>query len=211
MVDKAFLEVSRLEKRLSRLTKLLAGLPVEQLQSKRWPVAWQSDQRKSLEQSVVSWQDDASVPQCPFCQQEFSSYSFRRHHCRTCGKVVCGDLNTQCSTIVALDVAKSAFLPPAWLTALRLTIIGPFTANEKPVPINKLEIDIRLCKECKATLFDKRDIADDIARVSPDLRAYKNLIQFERGIRLLLPRFQKLLTTLQLVFSIAPYGYRPTC
>lgn len=33
----------------------------------------------------------------------------------------------------------------------------------------------------------------------PDVRAYENLVQFERGIRLLLPKFQKLLAALQYV------------
>lgn len=37
----------------------------------------------------------------------------------------------------------------------------------------------------------------DITRKPLELRAYENLIQFERGIRLHLPRFQKLLTALQ--------------
>lgn len=108
--DKAYLEVSRLEKRLTRLTQLLANPPPEQSISnvnKRWSLTFQKDQRKTLEQSVVTWQDDASVLRCPDCQQEFSSYTFRRHHCRTCGKVVCGDPQTGCSSEVALNVATS--------------------------------------------------------------------------------------------------------
>lgn len=108
-VDKALLEVSRLEKRLTRLTQLLASLPVDQIQSnanKLWSLSWQGDQRKALEQTIVSWQDDASVLRCPFCQQEFSSYSFRRHHCRTCGRVVCGDPATACSTEVPLSISS---------------------------------------------------------------------------------------------------------
>ena len=111
-VDKATLEVSRLEKRLTRLTQLLASLPLEQIQSganKRWSMSWQNDQRRALEQTVVSWQDDASVPKCPFCQQEFSSYSFRRHHCRTCGRVVCGDPLTGCSSDVPLSITSRAY------------------------------------------------------------------------------------------------------
>lgn len=110
VVGKELLEVSRLEKRLTRLTQLLASLPPEQLQSgtsKRWPLAWQNDDRKSLEQSVVTWEEDANVPACPFCQQEFSSYTFRRHHCRTCGRVVCGDPATQCSSEIGLNIAPS--------------------------------------------------------------------------------------------------------
>ncbi|EZF69512.1 hypothetical protein H105_07976 [Trichophyton soudanense CBS 452.61] len=180
-VDKAFLEISRLEKRLTRLTQLLAGLPLEQVQSKRWAIGWQTDQRKALEQSVVSWQDDVEVSICPFCQQEFSAYIFRRHHCRTCGRVVCGDPATECSSLISLDVTKSQ---------PRL--------SEKPAP-DKINLDVRLCKDCKTTIFSKRDFMEDIAREPPDVRAYKNLVQFERGIRLLLPRFHKILAALQFV------------
>lgn len=123
-VDKAFLEVSRLEKRLTRLTQLLASLPVEQIQSntsKIWSIAWQNDQRKALEQTVVSWQDDSSVLRCPFCQQDFTSYTFRRHHCRTCGRVVCGDPTTGCSTEVPLSITPCKSLtywlkPPPLIT-----------------------------------------------------------------------------------------------
>lgn len=107
-VDKDLLEVSRLEKRLTRLTQLLASLPAEQIQSstnKLWSISWQGDQRKALEQTIVSWQDDSSVSRCPFCQQDFTSYTFRRHHCRTCGRVVCGDPATACSTEVPLSIS----------------------------------------------------------------------------------------------------------
>ena len=109
-VDKALLEVSRLEKRLTRLTQLLADPPLEQATpapSKRWSLSWQKDQKKALEQTVIAWQDDATVSRCPYCQQEFTSYTFRRHHCRTCGKVVCGDPQTGCSSEVGLTVATS--------------------------------------------------------------------------------------------------------
>ncbi|KAL2222653.1 putative vacuolar segregation protein [Thermoascus aurantiacus ATCC 26904] len=182
-VDRAFLEVSRLEKRLTRLTQLLSNLPPDQIQSganRRWPVAWQSDQRKRLEQSVVSWQDDASVSRCPFCQQEFTTYTFRRHHCRTCGRVVCGDPETGCSSEVGLSVLSKK----------------TESSSEKSTAA-KIDVDVRLCKECKATLFNRRDFEADRMRQPPDVRAYNNLVQFERGIRLLLPKFQTLLAALQ--------------
>jgi hypothetical protein len=115
-VDKTLLEVSRLEKRLTRLTQLLAHPPEEVLQAannKRWSLSWgQNDPRKALEQSVVAWQDDAEVPRCPYCQQEFTQYTFRRHHCRTCGKVVCGDPVTGCSLKIGLNVASSTSYSP---------------------------------------------------------------------------------------------------
>lgn len=182
-VDKALLEVSRLEKRLTRLTQLLASLPPEQIQSganKLWSIAWQSDQRKALEQTIVSWQDDASVLRCPFCQQDFTSYTFRRHHCRTCGRVVCGDPTTGCSTEVPLSITPLSH-----------------TSAEKASNAEVINIDVRLCKECRATLFDRRDFEADLARKPADVRAYENLMQFERGIRILMPKFQKLLAALQ--------------
>src|SRR5688572_5679018 len=73
------------------------------------------------------------------------------------------------------------------------------TTGMSEKPARKLSIDIRLCKDCKATLFDRRDFEQDLLKEPPDLRAYRNLVQFERGIRSLLPRFQKLLTALQFV------------
>lgn len=56
-----------------------------------------------------------------------------------------------------------------------------------------------MCRDCRATVFSRRDFASTLALKPPDVRAYENLIQFERGIRLMLPKFQRLLTTLQFV------------
>ena len=60
-----------------------------------------------------------------------------------------------------------------------------------------MNIDVRLCKECQSTLFSHRDFETDRLERRADVRTYENLLQFERGIRLLLPKFQKLLTALQ--------------
>lgn len=106
-VDKTLLEVSRLEKRLTKLTQLLANPSAEQATagSLLWSLAGAKARRKQIEQSVVDWEEDAGVLRCPFCQQDFSSYTFRRHHCRLCGRVVCGDALTDCSVEVGLTVA----------------------------------------------------------------------------------------------------------
>lgn len=69
--------------------------------------------------------------------------------------------------------------------------------TEKAATNDLINVDVRLCKECKVTLFDRRDFQADLSRKPPEVRAYENLVQFERGIRLHLPRFQKLLTALQ--------------
>jgi rabenosyn-5 len=112
-VDKQYLEISRLEKRLTKLTQLLANPPEEAIANNGGllnplnTLSGQKDQRKALEQTVVTWEEDAKVSRCPFCQQEFGSWSFRRHHCRICGRVVCADPKTACSTEIGLNVASS--------------------------------------------------------------------------------------------------------
>ncbi|KAI5368337.1 putative FYVE zinc finger, Zinc finger, FYVE/PHD-type, Zinc finger, RING/FYVE/PHD-type [Septoria linicola] len=183
-VDKQYLETSRLETRLTRLTQLLADPPpMEQNQSAStylWAsIAGSKSQMRALEQSVVPWEDDTTVSECPFCHQPFSQYSFRRHHCRICGRVVCGDLNTACSTEIGLDVATIADV-----------------ATEKP-GAEKVAVDVRMCRDCQRTIFSKADFARELNAPTPDQRAYNNLIQFEQGIRLLLPKFQRLLGPLQ--------------
>jgi hypothetical protein len=108
-VDKLQLETSRLEKRLSRLTQLLANPPdvVEpEGRGLLWTFGGNRNQQRALEQSIIAWEEDTAVPRCRFCQQEFSNYSLRRHHCRLCGRVVCGDVQTQCSTLVGLNVVN---------------------------------------------------------------------------------------------------------
>jgi hypothetical protein len=108
-VDQTLLEVARLEKRLTKLTQLLTSPPA--IPSGSGGLLWQlpgvRNQRKAIEQSVVAWEDDANALRCPFCQQEFTTYTFRRHHCRLCGRVVCGDPLTDCSKEVGLNVAAS--------------------------------------------------------------------------------------------------------
>ena len=63
--------------------------------------------------------------------------------------------------------------------------------------VGQVEVDVRMCKDCRHTVFSRSDFAATLAFKPPDVRAYDNLVQFERGIRLLLPKFQRLLPVLQ--------------
>ncbi|KAH7324943.1 FYVE zinc finger-domain-containing protein [Stachybotrys elegans] len=188
-VERQNLEISRLEKRLTRLTRLLADsadvstAPNGSLLGPVTNLAGQKSSRKLLEQSVVTWEDDNSVPRCPFCQQDFGSWTFRRHHCRICGRVVCADPQTGCSSEVPLTVTASTN-----------------TATEKPPTVaasGQLSVDVRMCRECKHTIFSSRDFHESLLRKPPDQRAYETLRQFERGIRQLLPSFHRALLALQ--------------
>ena len=64
-------------------------------------------------------------------------------------------------------------------------------------PIGEVAVDVRMCKDCRHTVFSRSDFAAALAHKPPDVKAYENLVQFERGIRLMLPKFQRLLTLLQ--------------
>lgn len=67
-------------------------------------------------------------------------------------------------------------------------------ASEKP---GGIELDVRMCRDCKSTVFSKKDFAAQLNHKPSDQRAYENLVQFEMGIRSLLPSFQRLLVALQ--------------
>ncbi|KAJ4385664.1 carboxypeptidase Y-deficient [Gnomoniopsis smithogilvyi] len=194
-VERQNLDIQRLEKRLTKLTQLLAHPPEEGatngggLLAPVASLAGQKNQRKQIEQSVVTWEEDAKIPRCPFCQQEFS-WSFRRHHCRICGRVVCADPQTACSTMVGLNVNKP--------------ISNGTGRGEKPDTTSStngagthVSIDVRMCRDCKCTIFSKRDFAASVAHKPPDQRAYETLRQFERGIKMLMPSFQRSLLALQ--------------
>lgn len=70
--------------------------------------------------------------------------------------------------------------------------------SEKGVePGQTVMLDVRICKDCRHTLFSKADFDKEMSAKPMDQRTYENLVQFERGIRLLLPKFQKLLAVIQ--------------
>ncbi|KAL2065007.1 hypothetical protein VTL71DRAFT_4147 [Oculimacula yallundae] len=48
--------------------------------------------------SVPKWQSDATVTLCPICRTQFSFF-VRKHHCRKCGRVVCGSCSPHRITI----------------------------------------------------------------------------------------------------------------
>ena len=45
----------------------------------------------------VAWQLDDEAPMCGDCKAEFGLFT-RRHHCRRCGKIFCGDCLTDAVT-----------------------------------------------------------------------------------------------------------------
>lgn len=54
-----------------------------------------------FEQQLVQWQEDREVTHCFSCRSKFSTVN-RKHHCRLCGRVICGETN--CSLFYPLKI-----------------------------------------------------------------------------------------------------------
>lgn len=54
-----------------------------------------------------------------------------------------------------------------------------------------------MCRDCKTTIFSRKDFEEELSHKPPDQKSYENLLQFEKGIRQLLASFQRSLVTLQ--------------
>lgn len=115
------LDRARLEKRITLLTKSLSNTNKTQGTFTPWFQGFAgSSQVRKLQQQVAPWEDDVNVMNCPYCHQVFTAYNFRKHHCRTCGKVVCGDLGTNCSIEELFDVQIRKYRPIQFLSRITL-------------------------------------------------------------------------------------------
>ena len=56
------------------------------------------------ERKVVKWEEDQIIQKCRNCQVSFSTL-IRKHHCRLCGKIMCGEVT--CSAFYPLKLFKT--------------------------------------------------------------------------------------------------------
>lgn len=170
--EKAEILRSKLE---NRLATLLAG--IEKLTSNEtdfW--GWsQVDKIRTFEQQTVHWEEDEHVfERCRFCGQKFSLVN-RRHHCRVCGLITCGDLDRQCS-----------FEVPVNMLAIKLGLAG--ITSKYP---------LRMCTECRRTLFSLKNYLDECSKPNPPLlQLHAQLKRYQREIDSLMPKFTKELSEL---------------
>jgi hypothetical protein len=68
-----------------------------------------SEVTRAVPRGVPSWQEDDKAKECSICHTKFSLF-FRRHHCRKCGRVVCGNCSSSKSTYLSTTYVVS---PPS--------------------------------------------------------------------------------------------------
>ncbi|PVU92647.1 hypothetical protein BB561_003704 [Smittium simulii] len=64
--------------------------------------------KREAEMSVVPWEDDKIVKSCHLCQESLNFFPKRKHHCRLCGKIVCG--KKSCSSIINVPLLDKSYL-----------------------------------------------------------------------------------------------------
>lgn len=102
-------------------------------------------QKPDLDKSIVEWTQDDLVKLCPFCAKSFS-IARRRHHCRSCGAILCNN----CSHFLEHKDACKLVRPTKLYTDHYDRIEDRLRAKddeEKP--------KIRICEDC-FRLLDKR-------------------------------------------------------
>lgn len=64
---------------------------------------------KELDKSLVDWTSDDLVKLCPYCAKQFN-FARRKHHCRTCGAILCNSCSQFLSYKSACKLVKPAKL-----------------------------------------------------------------------------------------------------
>ncbi|KAG4304298.1 hypothetical protein PORY_002273 [Pneumocystis oryctolagi] len=188
-VHKTNLYANRLEKRLLKLINLISNSINEPIANSFFKtiVSFKS-QRKILEQTVVSWENDLSVTHCPLCKYPFN-YTNRKHHCRLCGRVVCDDLKTKCSSDVQFNIRTKS--------SLNRLFNDEIANKDSKSSIPHLSISIRICKDCEHVIFFKKKFRSCLLKPYEVVTLYKELSTLRCKIEQLLPDFKNRLDELK--------------
>lgn len=172
--DETQLYENKLQKRIINMSKTFSSIDYE-LKNEQFFVTFKSNQKKKeAEQKLVHWENEQSVLSCFICCENFS-FKLRKHHCRLCGKVVCGSEKTNCSREV-----------PFYLLSQFINEV-----SNDPYPI-------RICHECEDVFTIKKEFLNDLKKpLSPLLVKFDQQQKIKIAILFLLPKFQKLIQTLQ--------------
>ncbi len=180
-VDNEDINRNKLEKRLTKLINLINDIDEKTDDDGSASTLFSLAsvlKRRNFEHQVVPWIPNDEVKDCPICLQHFS-LSLRKHHCRLCGCIICADHSKGCSREVPMFILKEQ--------------LGDIFLPEIPSGNN----GIRICRNCKDTLFSKRNFMKDLQSEQPILlQHYEHLANCRRVIEILMPKFQNALAVL---------------
>ncbi|KAI7947747.1 hypothetical protein MJO28_009655 [Puccinia striiformis f. sp. tritici] len=224
------LEESRLQKRLEKLINLhfpkhsTTTVPTTEDSgiSGKLLGFGQKNRIRSVEQSIVRWQDDSEVIECKFCATLFG-LRVRKHHCRLCGTVVCfsppsssssttttpATRNGRCSTMIRFEW-ESGITPPSsteksavkgrvvQLEEHEMGIVDDSHSvldliQQPATTTSKPRTGVRVCTACLAVILRRQAMT-----YPPSIPEYCNLYQELQNIQLqiqaAIPEFQELLS-----------------
>ncbi|KAI9358929.1 FYVE zinc finger-domain-containing protein [Zopfochytrium polystomum] len=221
-IDLTDLEANKLEKRLDKLYKLYAEeVPLRAKRSSISSITGLGSGTKDLDKQVVSWENDALVSKCRFCDQPFSTLLKRRHHCRLCGRVVCG--SESCSANIPLQppgAVSKGFGPfpiPSQsstttflsflVLCLKLFSIGVLLIKKHHTFCDSLRSprqdgdekvldEVRVCKECKVLVLRRRNASADLLPKPDVVKLYENIQKLQAQANDALPKFNNLIMSL---------------
>ncbi|ORX81408.1 hypothetical protein K493DRAFT_292756 [Basidiobolus meristosporus CBS 931.73] len=170
-VDKVLLESNRLEKRLDKLARAYSSPGTPSGPGFFNSIPRIKPQRKSSEQSIVKWEEDNTIKECPFCGIVFGKIRNRRHHCRLCGRVVCG--SDTCSSNIPLTSSIA---------------LGTYGQNK--------QAGIKACRDCRNTISRRKENMDDSQTISPVIELYQALSKHRSIIDRTLPKFNQMISIL---------------
>ncbi|KAG7142284.1 Vacuolar segregation protein PEP7 like [Verticillium longisporum] len=188
---------------LSIINQKLRGLEVFE-SNETLPVSSVAGPRTQVEQPIdpdelitrSHWQRQTMNDRCtdPLCGKNLGAVN-GSINCRHCGRLFCEE-----HTMYQMKLSRAAkHEPTGCSTLVGLNVASHLkSATEKlSAATDQLSIDVRMCRDCNHTIFSKRDFDAALASKPPDQRAYETLRQFERGIRQIMPIFQRTLLALQ--------------
>ncbi|XP_004348891.1 hypothetical protein CAOG_02141 [Capsaspora owczarzaki ATCC 30864] len=164
--------------RLNRLDKLLSQLEKAR-STATGKIMLTPTARKAAERAVVDWEDDSKVSVCRTCARSFGLRN-RRHHCRLCGFVVCGEQT--CSDMLSLRSAKRLTDNAAGVKARKIQLTTD--AGDE-------DLEVRVCHTCVQLMFRRAtQAARAKARPPQYAQIYERLAVVRKQIEELFPRYR---------------------
>ncbi|OWB75561.1 hypothetical protein B5S31_g5478 [[Candida] boidinii] len=207
-----------LEKRLIKLIEFINNLENNKLKLNHSILI-------NFEKQLINWQDDSDVTNCRICHDRFQIFLLKKHHCRLCGLIICGNLETGCSMEVPINllielvniskenndddqesgntVSSSSNGFDSMFNEEIKNISKEINSLPKLLQDPYKDITVRICLDCKNRLFKKKLFYKDLNSDKPEsIMIYSKLNVLKIKILKLLPDFESTMLQLNNIESI---------